>query len=77
MFDPVDAYGKYIHQPGSDNLYDYGRNRPKDRGDEYGPYQISPFSTGIKGRYTKIYFTMSTWNPYQENMHISLFYWHI
>ena len=50
---------------GSDNLYDYGRNRPKDRGDEYGPYQISPFSTGIKGRYTKIYFTMSTWNPYQ------------
>jgi len=65
MFDPVDAYGKYIHQPGSDNLYDYGRNRPKDRGDEYGPYQISPFSTGIKGRYTKIYFTMSTWNPYQ------------
>jgi hypothetical protein len=35
------------------------------RGDEYGPYQIAPYSTGIKGRYTKIYFTMSTWNPYQ------------
>jgi hypothetical protein len=26
---------------------------------------MTPYSTGIKGRYTKIYFTMSTWNPYQ------------
>src|SRR5215212_946568 len=27
--------------------------------------EMAPYSTGIKGRYSKIYFTMSTWNPYQ------------
>jgi hypothetical protein len=26
---------------------------------------MAPYATGIKGRYTKIYFTLSTWNPYQ------------
>lgn len=24
-----------------------------------------PYATGVKGRYAKIYFTLSTWNPYQ------------
>lgn len=65
IFDPKDGYGKFIHSPGNDNIYDKGRNRPSDGGAVYGPYQITPYSTGIKNRYTKIYFTLSTWNPYQ------------
>ncbi|MFL6498110.1 MAG: hypothetical protein ACJ70U_05360, partial [Nitrososphaera sp.] len=58
--------GKFIHdEPGKDSLNDPTRDSPDDKGDEYGPYQMAPYSTGIKGRYTKIYFTLSTWNPYQ------------
>jgi Domain of unknown function (DUF4185) len=66
IFDPEDGYGKFIHdEPGKDNLNDPTRDGPDDKGHEYGPYQMAPYSTGIKGRYTKIYFTLSTWNPYQ------------
>jgi hypothetical protein len=65
IFDPDDGYGKFIHEPGKDSLYDPTRDGQEDKGDEYGPYQMAPYSTGIKGRYSKIYFTMSTWNPYQ------------
>jgi predicted transcriptional regulator len=65
IFDPDDGYGKFIHEPGKDILYDPTRDGPYDKGHEYGPYQMAPYSTGVKGRYTKIYFTMSTWNPYQ------------
>jgi Domain of unknown function (DUF4185) len=65
IFDPKDGYGKFIHNPGNDDIYDKGRNRHSDWGAVYGPYQITPYSTGIKYRYTKIYFTLSTWNPYQ------------
>jgi len=65
IFDPKDGYGKFIHSPGKDNIYDKGRNRHSDWGAVYGPYQITPYTTGIKSRYTKIYFTLSTWNPYQ------------
>lgn len=66
VFDHSDAYSKFIHQPGQDNLADdEGRENPFDWGYEYGPYQMTPYATGIKGRYTKIYFTLSTWNPYQ------------
>ena len=65
IFDPEDGYGKFIHDPGKDSLNDPTRDSHEDKGHEYGPYQMAPYSTGIKGRYTKIYFTMSTWNPYQ------------
>ena len=67
VFDPADGYGSFIHQPGRDSLYDRDRDRdlPSDVGYEYGPYQMTPYVTGVKGRYTKIYFTLSTWNPYQ------------
>jgi hypothetical protein len=65
IFDPEDGYGKFIHEPGKDSLYDPTRDGQEDKGHEYGPYQMAPYSTGVKGRYTKIYFTMSTWNPYQ------------
>jgi len=65
IFDPDDGYGKFIHEPGKDSLNDPTREGPYDRGDEYGPYQMAPYSSGVKGRYSKIYFTLSTWNPYQ------------
>jgi hypothetical protein len=65
IFDPEDGYGKFIHEPGKDSLNDPTRDSHEDRGHEYGPYQMAPYSNGVKGRYTKIYFTMSTWNPYQ------------
>ncbi|HYF99870.1 MAG TPA: DUF4185 domain-containing protein [Candidatus Saccharimonadales bacterium] len=68
VFDNSDAYGHFMHKPGLDILHDKDRDHetnPYDVGYAYGPYQIAPYSTGIRGRYTKIYFTLSTWNPYQ------------
>ena len=45
-----------------DSLVDEDRDdktNPYDLGYPYGPYQITPYTTGIKYRYTKIYFTLS------------------
>ncbi|MDF3554514.1 DUF4185 domain-containing protein [Bacillus cereus] len=66
IFDPRDGYCHFMHQPGCDHVDDqmFGGNREGEFGGEYGPYQIAPYATGIKGEYTKIYFTLSTWNPY-------------
>jgi hypothetical protein len=44
-----------------DYVYDPGRIT--DWGGEYGPYVISQFTKG-DNVHTKIYFVMSTWNPY-------------
>jgi hypothetical protein len=33
-------------------------------GGEYGPYVMARFTDGADGR-CQIYYTMSTWNPYQ------------
>ena len=33
---------------------------------EYGPYQITRFSSGRSGEMCDLYYTMSTWNPYQS-----------
>ena len=38
--------------------------RAEEFGGEYGPYIMSRFTTGADGR-CRIYYTMSTWNPYQ------------
>src|SRR5215213_3739035 len=56
VFDPADGYGHFIHQLGRDSLYDRDRDQdlPSDLGYEYGPYQMNPYATGIKGRYKKI-----------------------
>ena len=35
-----------------------------DIGGEYGPYVMSRFTTETAGR-CRLYYTMSTWNPYQ------------
>jgi hypothetical protein len=39
-------------------------NREDEWGGEYGPYIMSRFTTKVDGR-CRIYYTMSTWNPYQ------------
>ncbi|KPJ56223.1 MAG: hypothetical protein AMJ42_05580, partial [Deltaproteobacteria bacterium DG_8] len=44
---------------------DKNGNRCCRGGGAYGPYVISDFSEGLEGIYTTIYFTLSTWNPYQ------------
>ena len=46
----------------SDTLSD--PKRDDEWGGEYGPYVISRFTTGANGK-CRIYYTMSTWNPYQ------------
>jgi hypothetical protein len=39
--------------------------RNNDWGGEYGPYQIPRFATALPGGGSRIWFVMSTWNPYQ------------
>ncbi len=68
VFDNTDGLTHFLHLQGKDNLYDKDRDdktNPFDLGYSYGPYQIAPYASGVKGRYSKIYFTLSTWNPYQ------------
>jgi hypothetical protein len=61
------GYGHFMHisarfKRKSDSLSD--PKREDEWGGEYGPYVMSRFTTGDNGR-CRIYFTMSTWNPYQ------------
>jgi hypothetical protein len=67
LFDPW-ADGGYCHFmhtswlfANCDNVQD--PNRDNEWGGEYGPYQFKEFAEGSDGQ-TRIYFTMSTWNPY-------------
>ena len=67
------GYGKFIHISWADRRCDHvqddmfspGNYRDNEYGGTYGPYQITPFTSGEEGKLTRIYFTMSTWNPYQ------------
>lgn len=67
IFHPWDdrGYCHFIHTDWRvnkcDNLHNTGREN--EWGGEYGPYQFGHFATGID-QSTTIYFTMSTWNPY-------------
>ena len=65
LFDPyVDGgFCHFIHEPGCDTVRDYDA-REDDRGEVYGPYVIPQF-TKSDATTTTIYWTMSTWNPYQ------------
>jgi hypothetical protein len=60
------GYGRFMHVSrragGTDRLSDPGRE--DEWGGEYGPYQI-PWFASVRGAETTIFFTMSTWNPYQ------------
>lgn len=70
VFDPWrdNGYGHFMHiQSGfksdrSDTVNDPGREA--EWGGEYGPYVMARFTTGSAGR-CRIFYTMSTWNPYQ------------
>ena len=70
VFDPWrdGGYGHFMHIPAnfkadkSDSVEDPGREN--EWGGEYGPYLISRFTTGRVGR-CRIFYSMSTWNPYQ------------
>ena len=57
------GYGHFMHAPGAeDAVSDPGREQ--EWGGEYGPYLIPRFFTGDQAT-TTIFYTMSTWNPYQ------------
>ena len=68
-----DGYGRFMHVSWKTRVCDHvqddilppGTIRDDDDGGEYGPYQITHYARGVKGQWTQIYFTMSTWNPYQ------------
>ena len=69
IFDPWrdKGYGRFMHVPPrdsrtSDSLHDPGREQ--EFGGEYGPYILARYTRGTTESCT-IYFTMSTWNPYQ------------
>jgi hypothetical protein len=69
VFDPWrdKGYGHFMHisskfKGKSDTLHDPGRET--EWGGEYGPYLMARYTTGKAGR-CRIYYTMSTWNPYQ------------
>ena len=47
-----------------DDIFKPGTFRTDDWGACYGPYQITALTSGVRGRYSRFYFTLSTWNPY-------------
>jgi hypothetical protein len=69
IFDPGrdNGYGHFMHisakeKKNADALSDPGQQNVW--GGEYGPYIMSRFTTSAAGR-CRIFYTMSTWNPYQ------------
>lgn len=61
------AYGQFMHasnlfRKNPDTLSD--PNRALENGGEYGPYIMARYTTGDAAG-CRIYYTMSTWNPYQ------------
>jgi hypothetical protein len=40
--------------------------RDNEWGGEYGPYQITRFSAGQANQVCDLYYSMSTWNPYES-----------
>ena len=71
IFDPYKdrGLGYFMHWPGHDSISELapdGEEHKKVWGGEYAPYQIGLYSVGLdNNKSTKIYFNMSTWNPYQ------------
>ena len=70
IFDPWrdKGYGYFMHIPAGfkserhDTVNDPGREN--EWGGEYGPYIMARYTTGYRGR-CRIFYTLSTWNPYQ------------
>ena len=71
IFDPRrdGAYGAFLHLPRSpSHPEDDGLSEPENaatRGDPYGPYLMGRYTEAIADGRCRIYYTMSTWNPYQ------------
>jgi hypothetical protein len=67
IFSVNDGLGKFMHLPGVDHTQDrYPFDRSGDLGGMYGPYQIPQYTHwSEQGSGVRIYFTMSTANPYQ------------
>jgi hypothetical protein len=68
------GFGRFIHVDWDvkkcDCVHDSFFDRPRPAhlagGDAYGPYQIAHMAKGdASGTFSDVYFTMSTWNPYQ------------
>jgi Domain of unknown function (DUF4185) len=70
VFDPGDGYCHFMHANWQVNRCDrvqddmFGGMRDNEWGGEYGPYQIPRYARP-EADGARIYFTMSTWNPYQ------------
>jgi hypothetical protein len=69
VFDPDrdNGYGHFMHisaiaKKNADALSD--PKREQEWGGEYGPYIMSRFTSAVDG-HCRIYYTLSTWNPYQ------------
>ncbi len=68
-----DGYGAFMHVSWAENrcdhvqddMFDPGQFRDDEYGGEYGPYQISNYAEDAGNGATRLYFAMSTWNPYQ------------
>jgi hypothetical protein len=68
------GYGKFMHvdyrvahcDHVQDDMFEPGTFRDDDWGGEYGPYQITRYAGPVVDRVAQIWFTMSTWNPYQS-----------
>jgi hypothetical protein len=74
------SQGTVVYEPWRDNGYGYfmhisakferhrdafsDSKRDNEWGGEYGPYVMARFTSGSDG-WCRIYYTMSTWNPYQ------------
>jgi hypothetical protein len=69
IFDPArdNGYGHFMHVPAKTAKKDDGLSdakRQDEWGGEYGPYVMARFTSGT-AQQCRIYYTMSTWNPYQ------------
>jgi hypothetical protein len=65
--DAVHAHS--FERQGGDHVQDdafLSGSRNNEYGGEYGPYQITRFSTGQPKEICDLHYTMSTWNPYQS-----------
>ena len=68
------GYGKFMHvdyrvarcDHVQDDMFDPGHLRDDEWGGEYGPYQITRYAGTTFDNTPQIWFTMSTWNPYQS-----------
>jgi hypothetical protein len=57
------GYGEFMHvRDAPDGLSDPGRE--DEWGGEYGPYVIDRYTRALPGSRAVVYFTTSTWNPY-------------